>query len=477
MILGRIVRRTLSKGLNVLKKAIAIITLPVLVGALAHVWRGEDAKAEPVPVIGVSIYDADPQHLWNRLHHALHVRTDTDGREVGADRLDPLLWENTRYLLSGKSHEDAVAVLDEFLSRRGEQLFSDPLRRAILQRDLWAVFDWAAAGDRVNGVEARSRILIRLAAAIDRVALTKDQIQHLPDNIAVAVASKSFAAGYDRLHPQAEFLPADLLKADGPWVCLKANDGRVITPAHDRAFGGRSVFMVLLRLPGDRKATLDYLTKLRRFPNPWTFDPKDVNARLHPHVSGPPVLNPELPQFPEGTEVALVRRAILVDDQGDLVATRLAETVQIRHFRKVPGPHDAFAPRDDQDVYELQLSRAKLFACDAGGLFSPDTDFLFVQFQGMGIDEFERADRSSARKLQRLVRDSCYQCHSAPGIFSVQSVQASFAERGQGRVKLAQCQLDDAATDAVYRKRTQRSWGLLQGLRIAARANPQVVAP
>jgi hypothetical protein len=447
---------------------------------LANFGRGEDAKAEPARASGVTIYDADPQHLWNRLHHALHVRTDAEGREAGADRLDPLLWDNTRYLLSGKSHEEAVAVLDEFLSRHGEQLFSDPLRRAILQRDLWAVFDWAEHRlGTVEQKEERSRLLVRLAAAIDRVALTKDQIHNLPDNVAAAVTSKSFSERYDNLHPQAVFLPPDLLNADGPWVCLKANHGRTITPAHDDAFGGRSVFLVLLRLPGGRKATLDYLAELRRFQNPWSFDPKDVNARLNPHQSGPPVLNPELPQFPEGTEVALVRRAILIDDQGDLVPTRLAETIQLRHFRKVPGPHDAWAPLDDQVVHELQLSRTKLFAGEAGGLFSPETDFLFVQFRGMGIDEFERTVRreSGPRKLQRLVRDSCVSCHGAVGIFSVQSLQASFAEQGYGRVKLAHSQLDDAANDTVYLKRAQRSWGLLQGLSTAARVKPQAVAP
>ena len=149
-----------------------------------------------------------------------------------------------------------------------------------------------------------------------------------------------------------------------------------------------------------------------------------------------PALNPELPQFPAGTEVALVRRAILIDDQGELIPTRLVESVQLRHFRKVPDPHDARAERgeQDQDVYELQLSRKKLFAGEAGGLFSPESDFLFVQLQSMGIDAFERADlhSSGASKLQGLVRDSCSKCHSASGIFSLQSLPASFPAKGYG---------------------------------------------
>ncbi len=94
--------------------------------------------------IKVTIYDPDPNHLWNRLHRALWVRSGPDGKEYGHDRLDPLLWMETRYLLEGEPHEKAIAVLDEFLAMPGEKLVNDPLKRAILQRDLWAVFDWTA---------------------------------------------------------------------------------------------------------------------------------------------------------------------------------------------------------------------------------------------------------------------------------------------------------------------------------------------
>ncbi len=120
--------------------------------AAAALWRAGFAcpigtaapPAPPAPAVETTIYDPDPQHLWNRLHQALWVRTGPDGWEYGHDRLDPLLWMDTKYLLEGKPHEQAIAVLDEFLARDGEKLVQDPLKRAILQRDLWAVFDWTA---------------------------------------------------------------------------------------------------------------------------------------------------------------------------------------------------------------------------------------------------------------------------------------------------------------------------------------------
>src|SRR5262249_16486293 len=48
----------------------------------------------------VAVYDADPEHLWNRLYAALYVRTTDDGQSHGQDELDPLLWENSTYLLT-----------------------------------------------------------------------------------------------------------------------------------------------------------------------------------------------------------------------------------------------------------------------------------------------------------------------------------------------------------------------------------------
>src|SRR5271165_1249151 len=61
----------------------------------------------------VTIYDPNPEHLWNRLHCALWVRTGPDGKEYGGDRLDPLLWLETKHLLEGTSHDVAIALLDE----------------------------------------------------------------------------------------------------------------------------------------------------------------------------------------------------------------------------------------------------------------------------------------------------------------------------------------------------------------------------
>src|SRR6185295_7128064 len=62
------------------------------------------------------LYDPRPDHIWNRLYRRFYIRTAGDGKEFGNDTLDPLLWATTKYLITGPSHQQAVTLLDEFLS-------------------------------------------------------------------------------------------------------------------------------------------------------------------------------------------------------------------------------------------------------------------------------------------------------------------------------------------------------------------------
>jgi hypothetical protein len=95
----------------------------------------------------LTIFDSDPSHIWNWTYRCLFVRQDVEGKEYGEDTLDPYLWPSTRYLLDGESHRRALSGLDKLLNSHAKRRVQDPVKRAILQRDLWAVFDWAAAGD------------------------------------------------------------------------------------------------------------------------------------------------------------------------------------------------------------------------------------------------------------------------------------------------------------------------------------------
>jgi hypothetical protein len=179
-----------------------------------------DPPAKPDPV---THYDPDPGQLWNRLHAALLTRPDRDGKTLGRDALDPHLFPTTKRLLEGQTHAEAVKLLDDFLAG-GHALVRDPVKRAVLQRDLWAVFDWAAYpfGNYYTGGDPikirKGPLQERLAKAIRKLAPSKAEA--LPDTYALAVKAKAFPPAYDPAKPDAPFLPPDLFDPAGPWVCV-----------------------------------------------------------------------------------------------------------------------------------------------------------------------------------------------------------------------------------------------------------------
>src|SRR6266508_4490631 len=112
----------------------ACVTALLTIGGVAS-----SLQIAPGPSPRRGLYDANPNHLWNRIHEGFHVRVAPDGSEYGFDTVDPLLWRETRYVLTGPSHTGAIRVLDEFLASNGERLIGDPLKRAVFQHDLWAI--------------------------------------------------------------------------------------------------------------------------------------------------------------------------------------------------------------------------------------------------------------------------------------------------------------------------------------------------
>lgn len=410
----------------------------------------------------VDVYASDPQHLWNRLYRALCMRTARDGTEYGLDELDPLVAPESTHLLRGPGHRQALAVLDEFLASDGEKQIADPLRRALLQRDLWAVFDqWAdplpPEDKRHHLLRPRRELQKRLVQVIRRVALPAEQIEALPDNLAAALEARAYPAGYNPAKPEAPFLPP--LRGEGDWVLLASKAGW-LAPDHTETFHGHSAFLVFLHLPGKRQETLNYLEKLRRFPNPRL-------ARL-----GRP-LNPDLPQFPAGTQVALVRKMLLIDADGRLRPTRLTESVRLRVYREVPRRDER--PLSLQDFYEFNLRRKDLFAGKAGGLNSAGPEDVFADpfFRKRMIPERGEDWDPAEPPLTRQARSgpiACGSCHggcsdSGPGIFSVLSIAhtARLSDLGPATVPGKDIPIPKDLLPIAW-KRQQYSWGLLQGL-------------
>ena len=394
-------------------------------------WRAGEPPPKGPPPRPVSVYAAEPDHLWNRVHAALWVRTGPDGKDYGHDRLEPLLWRESDHLLAGVPADRAVAVLEEFDRESGEALIDDPVKRAVLQRDLWLVSNWLAG---TRDAAARRRLERPLDAAIRRLALTPRQLAGLADNYAAAVASKKHPARFDPERPDRAYLPPDLFADAGPWVCVAPADGPA-APFHldDRGTNpfGNSVFFVFLKLPGGREKTLNFLARPAALDELLVPNTDEATKRLSPALP-----NPAFPTWPKGTEVALVRRALLVGADGRVVASRLTESVQPRAITAdtpaltadvLEAASARRPPAGWQAAFEFQLGQADLFAGAAGGLrdVSGERDFK-TGFGSHPADEFDRKSGGGTfpeRSLRGVTnRASCGTCHTHPGAYSFNSV-------------------------------------------------------
>lgn len=429
----------------------------VLIVSLAMILAGSVFAAEGGPA-DAAIYDPDPTHLWNRLNESLFLRTAADGKKYGLDQLDILFWHNTRHLLTDPSHHRALAVLDEFIGKHGDNAIQDPLKRALLQRDLWELFDWSAgSGRHPEDARPRRELQARLAVAIKRLALTTNEIASLPDNYAQA-----------ERNPDLVSLPRGLFQKDGAWISVGINGGDPATPAHVRSFGGRSVFITMLRHPDGRKAAVKYLARLRSFSPMWVFETNSDSTQPEP------AMNPKLPQFPKNTEWALVRRMLVIDTEGRIQPTRIVESIQLRSYLQVPkitgsrlSDFEKLAQAQRFGEFTMSRRRGAALAAVSKG----ERGFPFVQFMSKGIDLFEDSRQSEPWKgssaLQSEVLRSCAGCHASfgPGILSVPTFSRMFsAAPSVQTTQIADLDLERETILTMEWKQRQYDWGLFQGL-------------
>lgn len=442
-----------------------IAALAAIILVVAAAWLASKSAAQPA--LAVSIYDTDSSHPWNRLYTALLVRRDAGGASFGANALDLPLVSGSRHLLEQKSHRTAIRALDEFLQSHAEKLIHDPVKRAFFIRDMWTVFDWAVQRTPLASDDAfeseKKELQVRLAEVLRRLAMTSGEIALLPDNYAQAVASGEFPKDYDPSHPDRAFLPPDLFDQHGPWVWIQGGE-RLAAPQHVSVFSGRSRFLIFLRLPGGRKATYYYLRDLWRYPEPWVSGFGEASDQAE--------INPLLPTFPPGTEVALVRQMTAFDDHGNLVPAPITESVQIRVYhnlapdhRDTPGDLPTVIEASGQQFFEIRLDRALLFSGRAGGLreVGRDEKDLFV-FNAMPFDELDNPKTKIDLSRMTPIMQGCVWCHRQPGIKSLNSLPAllkpNSLQREPNYELPARWWEQDETT---FWKKNREEWGLLKG--------------
>ncbi len=354
--------------------------------------RGSLKSDKPLP-----LYDSNPEHLWNRLFAVFYIRpselpsrpeypkdsTKLDEwdrklrvgklplgpvvkRIEGGDTMSLLAWPRTRYYSEPGTFARADKLLEEFITSHGERLIDDPLKRAFLQRDLWAVFDhivgqniarfgdgdlvrrdalnrdvYGSEADEVpfddpEAIERRGILCRKLAGIIQRLALPQAVIRALPDNYAAAIRSGHFASQHD-FDCQSNYLPPGLLTRPDEWVEIDTSSESL---PHFKEEGqmdyvawsirGRSYYRIFWRFPGGGKAVEEYLKYLREEGVDW-----EKTARQG-HVA----LKPDARQIPVGTEAAIVQFMIVLDDRLVPVPTRLVESLRVSVYKNVDGTPD-----------------------------------------------------------------------------------------------------------------------------------------
>src|ERR1700694_487712 len=128
------------------------------------------------------------------------------------------------------------------------------------------------------------------------------------------------------------------------WLMIGRDDAGPVAPIHSFPFS-RSLFLVYMKLsPGGTKASA-YLETMRAYSGQ---HPPGEDCQIRP-------CNP--PQFPVGTELALVRRALLVDASGQPVISPVTESIQLRRYLKIPPGAGIDYDGQMQQVAEFLLSR------------------------------------------------------------------------------------------------------------------------
>lgn len=371
-----------------------------------------------------TIYDPNPDHLWNRLFNAFyHQRIlfqDTQTPEwTGPDVVDPPFGRHPPFILDGHSYQECNALLDEFL-QNGVNLIRAPVRRAAFQHDLWAVFDTlAGVGESpmvgaalgtvqpLTDTQKQHRMILeqKLAKAIHALALSRTEIQNLPDTYRLAVASGAFSSQIDP--KQFAFLPDDLFATNGEWVELASN----YPLSHTRVVGGRSNFRAFIKVPTNSAGT-NILADYLRWSRQLAGDAYDNHTSPHP----------TLRLFPIGTQFLLLREMICIDENGEMAPTHIVETVQVRASYKTPFKVHLFAR-------EADLNRQALFAGRQGGLLPVMADSPQVMFyDSLG---FLRVDDLAHGPPFTTFPYNCAGCHQPrdSGVFSFNSNVSAFVPR------------------------------------------------
>ena len=384
-----------------------------VVFGLLTAYSGCSQSSHKTNSVEATLYDPDPGHIANRVYNALFTWK-------GEQECAPTHWPKQKVSID---IANVKALLDELLQINVSKDFPDPVKRVFLQRDLWLIFDWLAQSS--SGIGGETPVIQRkLARCIQHMALPLARLRQLPDNYNDQLSSDEYPIEFDRGNPNGAFLPGGLWLRNGPWIMVGDRDTRsVLASQHLDFFRGHDAYMVFVRLPAGRAATISYLNKL------------GTAAMSHS----------KLPDLPEGTQMALVGQAMAIDDKGIPFPTTITESVQIRVYRQ---PKSSLTKANDaQARFEFRLDRASLFAHKPATLrpvSQKEMDWEFINYLGQ---------KSADSEGRGSIMASCFDCHNEPGVDSFRTFTQMRTGTGQLRLMTLSKRAEEVGRAVTWKKR------------------------
>ncbi len=358
---------------------VLVIVASVLSGVRAEDHAGPASttltSAAPLPV-----YDADPGHLWNRLFSSLYIRPRSlpaVGEQPatvhfeGGDVIEFLAWGQTEYWSTEAMFQKLDPLLNEFLDQERSLRVNDPLKRIVLQHDLWASYDHLIDlnNRRLGDLPTRQRrdtLCRKLAWCMQQLAISPGELEQLPETYMCAVRSGDFASEH-RKDSDVNYLPHGLLDHPDEWVEIDVYFPNMhedimdrFISLHARSFMGRSHYRIFYRFPEGRKQVVAYLKELEESAIDWKYAAQ----------FGFLPLSQAAPRIPVGTEVLLLQQMIVLNEDMQPVPTNIVESVQLRVYLNVDGTGTpATNTGVGMNVLDYRMKRRLLFnGLKSGGL-------------------------------------------------------------------------------------------------------------
>src|SRR5258708_29467239 len=105
---------------------------------------------------GNPLYDPDPDNPWNAVQRIFYAREFSNGVVYEHEAAFDPPWSTwSRFYNNAEFHNGVIAILDRFLDQPEESVERQPaVRRAVLLRDLWPVFDAQTVSRKDQTAEA-----------------------------------------------------------------------------------------------------------------------------------------------------------------------------------------------------------------------------------------------------------------------------------------------------------------------------------